>query len=201
MRTAVTLFTLCTLAGVSQAQVVKYSPVNLEALAMEDQFERAFRVGAMKGHVLVLIYGDRNSAEANQQLGQWLHVAFHPTARGLPPRQAQAAPVRPLPGAGPDAAHPDVRAIPVACIGKVPGLVAGFIRRQIKSGSPDVPVLLDFDDTMKENFGLQPRVPNLVVLDRSGRLRYGAKGVLNEAQLQQLAELIENLRREPVDKQ
>jgi hypothetical protein len=47
-------------------------------------------------------------------------------------------------------------------------------------------------------FGLSAGVPNLVVVDTQGRLRFSATGPLNGEQLGQLESAIEGLRREAV---
>jgi hypothetical protein len=165
---------------------------------MQDQFERAHRASDHRGDILVLIYGDRRSADANKAIGEWLHVTFHPSARGLPPAQARRQPVRPLPNLAPGQRSPDVLAVPVACVGKVPALVQRIIRGQVRNGSPEVPVWLDFADQMQELFGVKPGVPNLAVLDVNGNYRHAASGNLNAQQLAALAEVIEKLRREAV---
>jgi len=168
------------------------------AVAMEDQFEKRHDVAEHRGDVVVLIYGDRQSAEANKALGEWLHVHFHPAAKGQPPAKARQAPVVPVPGAPAGARSPDVLAIPVACVGKVPALVRALIRSRIRSGSPDVPVWLDFEDVMKGQFPLQAGVPNAVVLDVEGRLRYAAAGQPTEEGVGRLIGVIDQLRKEGV---
>jgi hypothetical protein len=165
---------------------------------MEDQFEKAHDVADHRGDVVVLIYGDRASAGANRALGEQLHVYYHPTAKGQPPAQARQAPVSPVPGAPAGARSPDVLAVPVACIGKVPRLVAALIRAHIRSGAPDVPVWLDFEDTMKGQFPFQAGVPNVVVLDVWGRLRYAAAGQPTAAGEARLIATIDGLRKEGV---
>jgi hypothetical protein len=165
-------------------------------LTFEDQFERPVSVAAHRGDVVVLLYGDRKSAEANRALGERLHVAFHPAAQGQPPARARLAPVLPLPDQPPGAHSPDVLAVPVACVGKVPGVVRAVIRGQVRSASPDVPVWLDFQDTMRQQFGLAAGVPNLVVLDAAGRLRYRAAGPLTGQQFDQVVAFLQGLRRE-----
>src|SRR5262249_58509830 len=89
---------------------------------------------------------------------------------------------------------PDVLAVPVACVGKVPGLVRRLIRAQIRSGCPDVPVWLDFEDLMKGQFPLRAGVPNAVVLDVWGRLRYSAAGQPSEEGVGRLIATIAALR-------
>ena len=164
-------------------------------VAMQDQFEKAHDVKHHRGSVVVLIYGDRASATANRALGEQLHVAFHPTAKGQPPAKARTAPVTPIAGS---ATSPDVLAVPVACIGKVPSLVRSIIRSQIKGGAPEVPVWLDFEDTMKTQFGFKAGVPNVVVLDTQGRYRYAAAGVPTREGMEKLVGAIEGYRREAV---
>jgi hypothetical protein len=169
-------------------------------LAMEDQFEKFHDVRQHRGDVLVLIYGDSRSADANKSLGAFLHVAFHPTAKGLPPAQARSAPVVPVPDAPAGARSPDVLAIPIACVGKVPALVRSLLRARFRSASPDVPVWLDFEDRMKSDFGFQAGVPNVVVLDALGRYRYLAAGSPTPESTRRLVEVIQALRREAVAK-
>src|SRR5947209_11741641 len=115
------LFACAMLASALWAQT---SRVVVPDVAMQDQFEKAHDVRHHRGSVVVLIYGDRASADANRTLGEQLHVAFHPTAKGQPPERARTAPVSAIPGA---ASSPEVVAVPVACIGKVPQLVRRII--------------------------------------------------------------------------
>jgi hypothetical protein len=164
-------------------------------VAMEDQFEKAHDVRHHRGAVVVLIYGDRASADANRALGEQLHVAFHPSAKGQPPARARTAAVSPLAGA---ASSPEVVAVPVACIGKVPQLVRRIIRGQIKGGAPEVPVWLDFEDLMKTQFPFKAGVPNVVVLDTQGRYRYAAAGTPTRDGMEKLLQAIEGYRREAV---
>jgi hypothetical protein len=172
------------------------SQVVVPDVVMEDQFESRQDVKQHRGDVVVLIYGDRKSADSNKALGEQVHVAFHPAAKGLPPKEARKAPVRPIPDAARGARSPDVLAIPVACVGKVPQLVRAVIRGQVKAGSPDVPVWLDFGDVMKAQFPFKPGVPNVVVLDAQGRYRYAAAGTPTPEGLAKLLATIEALRRE-----
>jgi hypothetical protein len=174
--------------------------VVVPAVAMDDQFEKAHDVKQHRGDVVVLIYGDRQSADANRALGERLHVSFHPTAKGMAPAQARKAPVRPVPDVPPGTHSPDVLAVPVACVGPVPVFIRGIIRGQFRKGSPDVPVWLDFQDLMKAQFAFKPGVPNVVVLDTQGRYRYAAAGQPTAQGLERLLGVIEQMRRESVTK-
>jgi hypothetical protein len=181
------------LATQARAQLTAHPPTDLSGLTLEDQFQRAQSVSAHRGDVLVILYGDRASADANKYLGEQLHVAFHPTARGQPAAQARAAPVTPVPGAG---RSPDVHVVPAASLGTVPTLLRGLIRGQFRSGSPEVAVWLDWQDVLKRDFGLAAGVPNVVVFDTQGRLRYTFAGTVDQPMFNQLTAAIEGLRRE-----
>jgi hypothetical protein len=146
------------------------------------------------------VYGDRKGNDACRALGERLHVYWHPSAQGQPPAQAQAAPVAPLPGLPPGRPSPDVRVVPVACCGKVPAPVRSAIRTQIAKGSPEVPVWLDFADTMKGTFGLTAGEPNVVVFDAAGRLRLKVNGAPDRAALDKLAQTVQQLRYEALGK-
>jgi hypothetical protein len=197
-RAVVVVGVLLFLAGAARAQVTAQNPVAVPPLTLPDQFGQDHNVADLRGRVVVLVYGDHPSAEANRALGEWLHVFFHPTALGKPAAQARLAPVKPVAGLSASCPGPEVVAVPVAVIGKVPCLVGGIIRRQIRCGSPEVPIWLDFRDDMADLFGLKPGVPNVAVVDCQGRLRYTATGPLTRDQQQQLAMAIEGLRLEAV---
>lgn len=184
---------LFALAGAAVAQ-----PPATPALALEDQFDRKVDLGAYRGAVVILVYGDRRGTDACKALGEQLHVCWHPDAKGQPPARAQAAPVVGLDGLPPGKAAPDVKVIPVACCGKVPGPIRGVIRTQIAKGAPDVPVWLDFADAMKANFGLTPGEPNLVVIDAAGRPRGKVNGTPDAATLDGVVRTVQQLRAEAV---
>jgi hypothetical protein len=173
--------------------------VIVPVVALEDQFERLNDLKSYRGSVVALIYGDKDSAAANQQLGELIHVRFHPTAKGKSPGEARRQPVIPVSGAPADAKHPEVVAIPVACVGKVPNLVARVIRNQIRKGSPEVPVWLDFEETMKSQFPFKPGVPNVVVIDAQGRYRFAAAGHPTTEGTNRLLGTIEALRKEALE--
>lgn len=188
-RTPILAAALFALAGAAVAQ--EPAP-----LALEDQFDRKVDLAAYRGSVVVLVYGDRRGTDACKALGEQLHVCWHPDAKGQPPAKAQAAPVVGLDGLPPGKAAPDVRVIPVACCGRVPGPIRGVIRTQIAKGAPDVPVWLDFGDAMKANFGLTPGEPNLVVIDAAGRPRGKVNGTPDAATLDGVVRTVQQLRAE-----
>lgn len=167
-------------------------------LALEDQFERKHDIGQFRGNVLVLVFGDREAATANRALGEKLHVYYHPMAKGKPPGEAARAPVIPVPNLREGERSPDVRVVPVACVGKVPGPVKHFIRGAFKKDAPETAVLLDFENKMKDQFGLRAGEPNLVVIDGAGRLRLKMAGELDQDAYGRLLQAIDYLRKEGV---
>jgi hypothetical protein len=167
-------------------------------LALDDQFERSHDLTEHAGDVVILLYGDRQGMPANKDLGENLHIHYHPAAKNQPPSQARKAPVTPLPNLPDRKRSPDVKVVPVACFGHVSAVIRGVIRNQVKKNAPETPVWLDFEDKMKEQFGLTAGVPNLVILDIQGRLRHHAAGELDAKSVAQIIEAIDVLRREAV---
>jgi hypothetical protein len=181
-------------AGVTFGQS---APALVPSVSMNDQFGNTHDVRSYRGHVVVLVYGDKASAKANAAVGETIHVHFHPTAKGKSPAEARRAPVKPVEGAPAGAKVPEVYALPVACIGKVP-VGQRIIAAMIRNNSPVVPVLLDFGDVMKTTFPFQAGVPNVVVLDAQGRYRYAAAGTPTPEGTARLLATIEALRKEAV---
>lgn len=185
---------LLVLAMPARAEVLVYKPVAVPNLEMEDQFGKAQKLQNFRGDVVVLLFGDKESAESNRTLGQVIHESFHPQAKGKSPAQARLAPVIPVSNLPLNARSPEVHIIAVASIGKVPTLVKTIIRNQIMKASPDVPVWLDFEGAMRALFQFKPGVSNLVVIDPSGNLRYSASGKLQQVELTDLVNAIEATR-------
>ena len=190
-------FGILILVGSVRAEL-KVTPPTPVTMAMEDQYQRPRQLTDYRGHVVVLIYGDKASADANKTVGSSLHLSFHPTAANLPADKAPSAPVTPCPGRSPEAPGPNVITLPVACVGKVPALVRTIIRNQIRRGSPYMPVWLDFEDQLRASYPFQAGVPNVLILDTQGRLRYTASGAIGSEQLGQMTRAIQELRQEAV---
>ncbi len=186
------------LALAAVAQPMRTAEPQPIAIAMENQFEKKVELADHRGAVVILVYGDRKGTDACRKLGEQLHVTWHPDAAGQMPAKAQAAPVIALAGLRVGQASPEVRVIPVACCGKVPGPIRGAIRSQIAKGSPDVPVWLDFNDAMKANFTLTAGEPNVVVFDAESRLRMKINGTPDAAALERLMKSVQGLRAEAV---
>ena len=169
-------------------------------LELDDQFERKQDIAQFKGGVLVILYGDREGMPANKGLGEKLHVQYHPTAKGQTGAKSAKAPVIPVLDVKEGTLSPDVRVLPVACIGKVPEVVKNIIRNRVKKEAPETLVLLDFETKMKDQFGLKEGVPNLVVIDAQGRVRMKSSGELDAANYAKLIQAIDFLRKEALAK-
>ncbi|QDT14357.1 hypothetical protein [Alienimonas californiensis] len=144
------------------------APVSFAAFAMPDQFGTAHAVGGTGPGVTVLLYGDREAAEASRDLGAALHVLFHPTAKDQSAKAAAKAPVRPVPGAAAGAVIPPVHVVAAASAPGVPGPVRSVIAFQLRRAAPHTPVLLDWNADLARQFGLTSGAPNAVVISATG---------------------------------
>ncbi len=165
-------------------------------LSFEDQFETKHSIADLKGKVVILVYGDRHATEACRELGEKLHVLFHPTAKGLTPEKAKLAPVSSLPGVAEGKASPDVVVVPVACAGSVPGPIKTLIRRGLKKDAAETPVWIDFGTVMADKFTVKDSQPNIVVIDGSGYLRLKVNGTPDKATYEKILQTTQNLRAE-----
>jgi hypothetical protein len=166
------------------------------ALSFEDQFERKASLADLRGRVVILVYSDRKGTEASRELGEKLHVLFHPTAAGQTAAKARVAPVAPLEGVPAGKPSPDVVVQAVACTGSVPAPVRALIRTGLKRDAADTPVWLDFGTTMTDTFGRRDGEPNLVLFDAQGRLRLKVNGSPDRATFDKLLQTAQNLRAE-----
>jgi hypothetical protein len=163
-------------------------------LVMEDQHRQSHDTAALRGDVIVLLYADRNGAEAAHEIGQRLHVHFHPNAAKVEGPDWVRQPVTGIAGWPAGARTPNVHSVAVACLPEIPKAVYPVVRSQIRKESPHVPVWLDFKGTMPKTFGMAPDVPNILVIDTFGRPQGVISGELDETKYQQLVAAIDRLR-------
>jgi hypothetical protein len=163
-------------------------------LVLEDQFDRKADLADLRGAVVILVYGDKKATDVCRKVGESLHVCWHPDAKGQPPAKARSAPVVPLENLKPGQLSTNVVVVPVACCGKVPGLIQGVIRSEIAKGSPDTVVWLDFADNMKGIFGLSEGEANVVVFDVLGRLKMKINGTPDQPAMDRLVKVVQDLR-------
>ncbi len=165
-------------------------------LSMVDQFDKPRELASLRGAVVVLVYGDRQSADANRALGERLHVLFHPSAKGFSAAKARLAPVKPVAGWPEGSTAVDVKVVPIACVGPVPGLVRSFIQAEMRRQSPELPLWLDFQDAMRKEYGVKAGIPNVAVFDARGIYRYAWSGDPRKVSVDPLIQAIEALQAE-----
>lgn len=198
MRLPVALALACSTSMLRAADKSKELPPT-PALVMSDQFGEPHRLSELRGEVVVLVFADRQGAEASRALGEQLHVYFHPEARGKSAAEAQAAPVR-APADWPEGAEvPNVRLVPVACIGKVPRPLQPVVRQQFRRAVAEGALWLDMSGTLADWTGVTPAVPNVAVLDARGRLRDLQSGEFAGDRWTSLTQTIEGLQREAAE--
>lgn len=189
------LFGILILGSAAFAQQKVEAPKPLE-LTFEDQFEQKHSTADLKGKVAILVYGDRHATDAGRELGEKLHVLFHPTAAGQTPEKAKLAPVAALPGLKAGQESPDVVVVPVACAGAVPGVVKTLIRKGLKKDAAETPVWIDFGTAMADKFTIKESQANLVILDARGFVRLKVNGTPDKATYDKILQTTQNLRAE-----
>jgi hypothetical protein len=163
-------------------------------IAMEDQFKNRHETLRYRGDVVVLVYAERKGAEAALELGRRLHVRFHPTAAQAAATEWSRQPVVSPAGWPTSLAAPDVHVIPIACLPEVPKALETVARSRFRKDSQFVSVWLDFEDTMRQKFGIVPHEPNVVVLDTRGCPQAVVSGHLDEARFGEVVAAIDQLR-------
>jgi hypothetical protein len=163
-------------------------------IALEDQFKNRHETLRYQGDVVVLVYAGRKGAEAALELGRKLHVQFHPTASQAPATEWSRQPVAGLAGWPAGIAPPDVRVIPIACLPEVPKTLHTVAKSRFRKDSPFVQVWLDFEDVMRQRFGMVPDEPNVVLLDTRGYPQGVVSGHLDEIRYGEVVSAIDQLR-------
>jgi hypothetical protein len=172
------------------------APPPKAAIAFEDQFERTQDIAQLQGDVVVVIYGDSYAMSTNVLLGDKIHLAYHPSAKNMPPEKAGKAPVSPLPELKEGMRSPDVRIVPIVCYGKTTDPIKNYLRQRLKKQFPETAMLMDFENKMKQEFDLKYAEPNLLVIDAAGRLRLKMNGEQIPASYAKVIHAIDFLRQE-----
>ena len=194
IRTPMILLAILAFAQLATAQKPE-APKPVE-LNFEDQFEQKRSLADLRGKVVILVYGDRGGIEASRELGEKLHVLFHPKAAGQTPEKAKLAPVIALPGVAEGKESPEVVVVPVACAGAVPGAIKGLIRRGLKKDAAETPVWIDFGTVMADKFAIMEGQANLAIFDAGGHLRLKVNGTPDKATYDKVLQTTQNLRAE-----
>lgn len=165
-------------------------------VVLEDQFRNRRATGQLRGDVVVLVYAARHGAEAALDVGRSLHLRFHPTADGAEAEAWSTQPVVPPAGWPAGVRVPDVHVVPIACVPEVPRPLHAVARTRLRQESPHVSVWLDFDDIMRQQFGMVPDQPNVAVIDTRGLVHGVRSGHVEPPVFEDLVRVIDRLRLE-----
>jgi len=163
-------------------------------VVLEDQFRNRRATADLRGDVVVLVYAARHGAEAALEVGRKLHLRFHPTADGAAAEAWSTQPVVPPPGWPAGARVPDVHVVPIACVPEVPRPLHAVARTRLRQESPHVSVWLDFDDVMRQQFGMVPDEPNVAVIDTRGIVHGVRSGHVEPPVFEELVRVVDRLR-------
>lgn len=170
------------------------APDRVVNIALEDQFRNRHETLRYGGDVVVLVFAERKGAEAALELGRRLHLRFHPTATAAAAPEWSRQPVVGPAGWPAGIAPPDVHVIPIACLPEVPKALETVARSRFRKESPFVPVWLDFEDVMRQRFGIVPDEPNVVLIDTTGRPQEVLSGHLDDVRFAEVVAAVDQLR-------
>jgi hypothetical protein len=156
---SVTLFFLLALAGAG-ADAADHRA--LPELTLQDQEGRTLNFSALRGRVVIIIYGGRAGVEEHAAWGKRLDAELR--GRGV---------YRPE---DPETARP-VRILAVAQMGGIPDPFRGVVRAAVRPGvEKGYSLWLDWDDRMTRSFGAHEPHSTVLVADRDGTVHLVAGG-------------------------
>jgi hypothetical protein len=143
--------------GVCGPAAAQVQPASHTAdLVLQTQYDSVVSLQAMRGNVVVLVYGDR---EGSTYMSSYVKAV----------RER-------WPAGGADA----VRLVEAADLRGVPGVMKGYakgrFRQPTSSGSRRVPVVLDWRGDIARRFGATGKLANAYVLDGDGIFRWTDAG-------------------------
>jgi hypothetical protein len=170
------------------------------SISLDDQFEHKRDVAEFRGDVVIILYGDREGTDTNKLLAERINAFLHPPiSKGR--ISARAAPPAILPvdskQKGPLF---EVRIVPVMCVGKSTDVIKNYTRQRVRKESPDAMVLIDFENKIKEEYGLKAGETNMLLIDAAGRLRMKINGDLDPGTYKKVLRAIDILRHEAAGK-
>jgi len=143
----------------------------LPPLSFEDQEGRALSLAALRGGVVVIVYGTRDAIDDSIAWGR--RLAAERPATAPPPAEILA----------------------VAQIGGVPAPFHGVVRAAVRQRMPaSFSLWLDWDDRLGAIFGRHQSLPTVVVVDRDGDVRLVVVGRSDGASWDAVIELLRRLR-------
>jgi hypothetical protein len=193
-RPLIAVFLLLALAVEGRRATAADAAERVVNIALEDQFKNRHETLRYRGDVVVVVYAGRKGAEAALELGRRLHVQFHPAASQAPATEWSRQPVAGVAGWPAGIAPPDVHVIPIACLPEVPKTLHAVVKSRFRKESPFVQVWLDFEDVMRQRFGMVPDEPNVALLDTRGCPQGVVSGHLDEVRYGEVVTAIDQLR-------
>lgn len=155
-------------------------PPTLPPLTFEDQAGHTLRLEALRGHVVVIVYGNRDAIDASTTWGRRLEADLRAQGVHAPDDPPERRPVRIL---------------AFAQLGGVPSPFRTMLRTVVRANTPaDFSLWLDWDDRMARLFGEAPGTPTVVVADRQGTVRLVLVGTAEGARWDAVTDMIRRLR-------
>jgi hypothetical protein len=175
LRLLVTAAGLLAVAAVGRAD----PPAVLPALAFQDQEGHTLDLEALRGRVVVIVYGTRDGLDHHAEWGRRLHVALIGHGLYRPDDPPERRPVRIL---------------AMAQMGGIPRAFRPVIRTFVRGHTPaGFALYLDWEDRMSGLFGAHRALSTVVVGDRDGGVRLVTTGLPGDEALRAVVEMIRRL--------
>ena len=154
-------------------------PARLPDATFEDTGGRTLALAALRGRVVVIVYGTRGAMDLHSAWGR--RVDGELRARGV--------------------YHPDVaedqrpvQILALAQMGGIPVSFRGLVRAWVHSHAPrGFSLWLDWEDSMSALFGAHGDLSTVVIADRDGAVRLVVSGPPEGAAWQQVSDLLRAL--------
>jgi len=154
-------------------------PAILPAATFEDQDERTLKLEALRGRVVVIVYGGRAGLDHHVSWGRRLDVELR--GRGVY-RLEDPSDARP------------VHILAVAQMGGIPGPFRGMLQRYLRQHvERGFSLWLDWEDLLSTLFGANEPVSTVVVADGEGAVRLVVSGLPAGPPYNAVSELLRSL--------
>ena len=159
--------------------VAPAAPALLPDATFEDPGGRTLALAALRGRVVVIVYGTRGAVDQHSAWGR--RVDGDLRARGVYHAE-DAVDQRP------------VQILALAQMGGIPGSFRGLVRAWVRSHVPrDFSLWLDWEDSMSALFGAHGDLSTVVIADREGAVRLVISGPPEGAAWKQVSDLLRAL--------
>lgn len=152
---------------------------SLPELTLQDQEGRTLHFGALRGRVVIVVYGGRAGVKEHTSWGKRLDAELR--RRGVY-RAEESETARP------------VRILAVAEMGGIPEAFRGVIRAAVRTGVEEgYSLWLDWEDRLTHSFGAHEPHSTVLVADRDGTVLLVVGGPPTGAPLQAVFDLLTRL--------